>query len=292
MKISDILSNGSPTLSLEVFPPKTSDTFETVQAATDAIARLRPDFMSVTYGAAGTTRGFTTAIAHGIESAGVTALAHLTCVNASEETIRDQVQALKSAGVENILALRGDLPPGVTGTDDWVYRHASELIPVIRRYGDFCIGGACYPEKHPEASSLREDIDNMKRKVDAGCAFLTTQMFFDNNIFYNYLWRLRDAGVRVPVVAGIMPVTNARQMTRIIQLSQAFIPRRYTALLDRFAHDPEALKQAAIAYATDQIIDLIANGVDHIHIYTMNKPDVAAKLQDNLSTIIPSCRRA
>ncbi|MBR5421116.1 MAG: methylenetetrahydrofolate reductase [Lachnospiraceae bacterium] len=289
MKISEIFKTGNPTLSLEVFPPKTSEVYESVEKATNAIAALKPDFMSVTYGAAGSTRKYTTAIASNIEKSGVTALAHLTCVNASEESIREQVEALSAAGIHNILALRGDLPEGVESTEDWVFKHASELIPVIRKYGDFCIGGACYPEKHPEAASMKADIENMKKKVDAGCEFLTTQMFFDNNIFYNYLYRLREAGVTVPVVAGIMPVTNARQMARIIKLSQAFIPRRYVALLDRFGNEPAALKQAAIAYATDQILDLLANGIEHIHIYTMNKPEVAEKIQSNLSEIIPSC---
>ncbi|MBQ9866165.1 MAG: methylenetetrahydrofolate reductase [Lachnospiraceae bacterium] len=291
MKISEILNTGVPTLSLEVFPPKTSEVYDSVVRSTSEVAALKPDFMSVTYGAAGSTRKYTTDIAANIEKSGVTALAHLTCVNASEETIKDQVESLKAVGVENILALRGDLPEGVESTDDWIYHHASELIPVIKKYGDFCIGGACYPEKHPEAEDLKSDILNMKKKVDAGCEFLTTQMFFDNNIFYNYLYRLRDAGVGVPVIAGIMPVTNAKQMARIIKLSQAFIPRRYVALLDRFGHDPLALKQAAIAYATDQILDLLANGVDHIHIYTMNKADVAAKIQENLSEIVPSCKK-
>ncbi|MCR5249382.1 MAG: methylenetetrahydrofolate reductase [NAD(P)H] [Lachnospiraceae bacterium] len=292
MKISEIFAKGGPTLSLEVFPPKTDDVYEKVEKATDEIAALKPDFMSVTYGAAGSTRKYTTAIASNVEKQGVTALAHLTCVNASEESIRQQVENLKEAGIQNILALRGDLPEGVESTEDWVFKHASELVSVIKKYGDFCVGGACYPEKHPEADTMAEDIANMKRKVEAGCEFLTTQMFFDNNIFYNYLYRLREAGVTVPVVAGIMPVTNAKQMTRIIKLSQAFIPRRYVALLDRFGHEPAALKQAAIAYATDQILDLLANGIEHIHIYTMNKPEVAAKIQENLSEIIPSCRKS
>ena len=291
MKISEIFKSGQPTLSLEVFPPKTSEVFDSVEKATNSIAALKPDFMSVTYGAAGSTRTYTTAIASNIEKAGVTALAHLTCVNASRESIREQVEALKAAGIENILALRGDLPEGMESTEDWVYKHASEMIPVIREFGDFCIGGACYPEKHPEAADLKTDIANMKKKVDAGCEFLTTQMFFDNNLLYNYLYRLREGGVTVPVVAGIMPVTNAKQMARIIKLSQAFIPRRYVALLDRYSDNPAALKQAAIAYATDQIIDLLANGVDHIHVYTMNKPEVAAQIQQNLSEIIPSCKR-
>ncbi len=291
MKISELFNKGTRTLSLEVFPPKTSEVFDKVFAATSEIADLKPDFMSVTYGAAGSTRTYTTAIAENIEKKGVTALAHLTCVNASEATIKDQLANLKAAGVENILALRGDLPAGVESTDDWIYRHASELIPVIRSQGDFCIGGACYPEKHPDAASLNEDIQNLKIKVDAGCEFLTTQMFFDNNLFFNYLYRLRDAGINVPVVAGIMPVTNAKQMERILKLSQAFLPRRFVSLLDKFGNEPEVLKQASIAYTTEQIIDLFANGGDHVHIYTMNKPDVAAKIQENLSFMVPSCKK-
>lgn len=291
MKISEILADKEPTLSFEVFPPKTSDKFEVVEKATNAIANLKPDFMSVTYGAGGSTSKFTTEIASELEKKGVTALAHLTCVNATKESLDEQLENLKASGIRNILALRGDLPQGVVSTEDWVYKHANELIPVIKEHGDFCIGGACYPEKHPEAANSWSDIENLKRKVDAGCEFLTTQMFFDNNIFFNYLYKVRDAGINVPIIAGIMPVTNTAQMKRIYELSQAFLPHRFVALLDKFADNPAAMKQAGLAYATDQIIDLIASGIDHIHIYTMNKPDVAKTLQDNLSEIIPSCKK-
>lgn len=291
MKVSEILASKKPTLSFEVFPPKTSDKFESVQIATNAIADLHPDFMSVTYGAAGTTKGFTTEIAANIIEHGSVPLAHLTCVNATKEGIAEHLDNLKSKGIKNILALRGDLPEGVENTNGWDFQHASDLITEIKKHGDFCIGGACYPEKHPESATITEDILNMKKKQDAGCEFFTTQMFFDNSLFYNYMYKLREAGVTVPVVAGIMPVTNAKQMERIIKLSQAFIPRRYVALLDRYGDNPEALKQASIAYTTDQIIDLLANGINNIHIYTMNKPEVAAKLQENLSEIIPSCKK-
>ncbi|MCR4651459.1 MAG: methylenetetrahydrofolate reductase [NAD(P)H] [Lachnospiraceae bacterium] len=291
MKISELLNKKEPTLSFEVFPPKTSDLYDGVKAATDAIADLKPDFMSVTYGAGGSTQGYTTEIAANVKKRGVVSLAHLTCVNASHESLKEQLGRLKENGIENILALRGDLPAGVESTDDWVYRHASDLIPVIREAGDFCIGGACYPEKHPESRTLAEDIANIRIKVDAGCEFLTTQMFFDNTIFFNYLYRLREAGINVPVVAGIMPVTNARQMERILKLSQAFLPRRFVSILDRFGDDPKAMRQAGIAYATDQIIDLIASGINNIHIYTMNKPGNAEWIMNNLSEIIPSCRK-
>lgn len=286
MKICDILSKNQPTLSFEVFPPKTSDKFDTVEAAASQIAELKPHFMSVTYGAAGTTRGFTTEIASSILKHGTTPLAHLTCVNAKRESIKEQLDSLKAHGIENILALRGDIPEGAD-PESWDFQHAHQLMDFICQNGDFCLGGACYPEKHPESSSIEADIRSLKIKQDAGCKFLTTQMFFDNSTFYNFLFKVREAGVTIPVVAGIMPVTNAKQMEKIIKLSQAFIPRRYVALLDRWGDDPVALKQAAIAYATDQIIDLIANGVNHIHIYTMNKPEVAAKIQENLSSIIP-----
>ena len=292
MKISEIYKDGHPTLSFEVFPPKTSEVYDSVVKATNEVAALKPDFMSVTYGAAGSTRTYTTAIAFNIEKSGVTALAHLTCVNASEESLKEQLESLSENGIHNILALRGDLPAGVESTSDWVFKHASELIPIIKKYGDFCVGCACYPEKHPESKDIKEDIEGIRKKVDEGCEFLTTQMFFDNALFYNYMYRLREAGITVPVTAGIMPVTRAKQMERIISLSQAFIPRRYVAILDRYGDKPEALKQAAIAYATDQIIDLLANGIEHIHIYTMNKADVAQKIQENLSDIIPSCKKS
>ena len=292
MKISSILKNNEPTLSFEVFPPKSSDNFDVVEKATNAIAELKPDFMSVTYGAGGSTSKFTAEIASNVEKRGVTSLAHLTCVNSSKESLIEQVNLLKANGVENILALRGDLPEGVSGTDDWVYKHASEIIPVIKSQGDFCIGGACYPEKHPESFDSWSDIENLKIKVDAGCEFLTTQMFFDNNIFFNYLYKVRNAGINVPIVAGIMPVTNAKQMARIYKLSQAFLPHRFVALLDKFKDNPTAMRQAGIAYATDQIIDLIASGINNIHIYTMNKPETALALQKNLSEIIPSCKNS
>lgn len=291
MKISEILATNKLTLSFEVFPPKTSDAYEGVAAATNAIADLKPDFMSVTYGAGGSTQGYTTEIATNVKNRGVVSLAHLTCVNASKDSLDAQLQNLKSHGIENILALRGDLPAGVESTDDWVYKHASDLIPVIKEHGDFCIGGACYPEKHPESKNLAADIENIKLKCDAGCEFLTTQMFFDNSIFFNYLYRLREAGVNVPVVAGIMPVTNVKQMERILHLSQAFLPRRFVSILDKFGDDPKAMRQAGLAYAVDQIIDLVASGINNIHIYTMNKPNNAEYIQNCLSEIIPSCKK-
>jgi len=291
MKISEKLKSKELTLSFEVFPPKTSDLYEGVEAAVKNIADLEPDFMSVTYGAGGSTRKYTTDIAETVNNKGVSCLAHLTCVGATKESLEAQLEEFKQRGIQNILALRGDLPEGVENTNAWEFKHASELVSVIKANGDFCVGGACYPEKHPESITLQEDIENMKKKVDAGCEFLTTQMFFDNSVFFNYLYRIREAGINVPVVAGIMPVTNAKQMERILKLSQAFLPRRFVNILDKFGDNPKAMRQAGLAYATDQIIDLYASGINNIHIYTMNKPDNARILQQNLSEIVPSCKK-
>lgn len=285
MKIRDILGKGIPTLSFEVFPPKTEDKFESVEKAASEIAGLSPAFMSVTYGAGGGTSQYTVDIASTLHNHyHVTALAHLTCVSSTREQVHKMLDQLKANGIENVLALRGDIPADGMVADD--YRYASELIRDIREYGDFCIGAACYPEGHVESRSKTVDMDYLKQKVEAGCDFVTTQMFFDNNILYNYLYRIREKGVTVPVVAGIMPVTNVKQIIRSCQLSGTYLPSRFKAIVDRFGDNPAAMKQAGIAYATEQIIDLIANGVDAIHVYSMNKPDVAAKIKENLSQIL------
>lgn len=285
MKLSEILKEEKVTLSFEVFPPKTSDSYESVETATREIAKLKPDFMSVTYGAGGGTSEYTASIASNIQKTeNVPTLAHLTCVSSKKEKVHNQLKLLESYGIENIMALRGDR----TDSDSEDYHYASELITDIKNIcGDkFCIGGACYPECHPESKNLKEDIMYLKEKVDAGCEFLTTQMFFDNNILYKYVFKLREAGICVPVVAGIMPVTNANQISRICSLSGTYLPSKFKNIVDKFGSDTESMKQAGIAYATEQIIDLIANGINHIHVYSMNKPDVAEKIQSNLSQII------
>lgn len=286
MKLTEIFNKNQPTLSFEVFPPKTSDGYESVKSATEEIAELFPSFMSVTYGAAGTTKGFTVSIAENIQKKyNVPALSHLTCVSVSKEDVKKITKDLKNAGIENILALRGDLPKNAAEVKK-DYKYASELVSDIKKEGDFCVGGACYPEGHIESHNLKEDILNLKKKTDAGCDFLTTQMFFDNNIMYNFLYRAREAEIKVPIIAGIMPVTNSNQINRICSLSGTYLPRRFKMIVDRFGDNPEAMMQAGIAYATDQIIDLIANGVNHIHIYSMNKSYVAKKIQENLKGII------
>ena len=290
MKITDILNSDGNHLSFEVFPPKTDTAFESVRSAALEIARLSPSFMSVTYGAGGGTSRYTLDIANEIESAvNVPTVAHLTCVSSTRETVEERIRDMKEAGIKNVMALRGDIPKGLEDADRslWHYRHASELVCELKASGgDFCIGGACYPEVHPESANSREDIKYLKEKVDAGCDFLTTQMFFDNNLLYNFLYRIREAGIEVPVVAGIMPITSARQVERAIGLSGSFMPQRFKQIVDRFGSDAEAMKQAGIAYATDQIIDLYANGIKNVHVYSMNNPFVAEKISANLSAIV------
>ena len=290
MKIIDLLKTEKPSLSFEVFPPKTDTAFESVKHATEEIAALHPTFMSVTYGAGGGTSRYTLDIAENIKkNHGVPMLAHLTCVSSTSETVRERIADMKAAGIENVMALRGDLTPELEASDrsGWHYRHASELVRELKESGaNFCIGGACYPEVHPESSCQKEDIKHLKEKVDAGCEFLTTQMFFDNNLLYNFLYKIREAGITVPVVAGIMPITNANQVERAIKLSGSFMPQRFKSIVDRFGSDPRAMMQAGIAYATDQIIDLYANNITNVHVYSMNKPEVARRIRDNLSDIV------
>ncbi len=284
MKIRDILAEGKVTLSFEVFPPKTADKFDSVEIAAREIAKLDPSFMSITYGAGGGTSDYTVQIAKMIQEQGVTPLAHVTCYSSTREKVHHVLDELKENHIENILALRGDIPEG--GQTPGVYHHASELIHEIRSQGDFCIGAACYPEGHPEAPSKAVDIGYLKEKVDAGCDFATTQMFFDNSIYYSYVCRVLQKGITVPIIAGIMPITTKAQVKRAVQLSGSVMPSRFLSLVDKFGDNPKAMKQAGIAYATDQIIDLLANGVRGIHIYSMNKPDVAAKIYENLSEMI------
>ena len=288
MKISRLLQQETLSISFEVFPPKTESSFDSVKAATEEIARLKPAFMSVTYGAGGGTSKYTLEIAKNIkETYGVPSLAHLTCVSSTRGTVKERIADIKAAGIENVMALRGDIPEHRKNEDRsrWDYRYAVELVRELKAEG-FCIGAACYPEIHPESANQKEDIKRLKEKVDAGCDFLTTQMFFDNNLLYNFLYKIREAGITVPVVAGIMPITNANQVQRAIALSGSFVPQRFKALVDKFGNDPASMKQAGIAYATDQIIDLYANGITNIHVYTMNNPRVAGKIQENLSNLL------
>ena len=290
MKLTSILKSEKLSLSFEVFPPKTDSAFESVEHAIEQIASLHPPFMSVTYGAGGGTSQYTLEIAKRIKQTyGVPMLAHLTCVSSDKQRVHSQIEAIKAAGIQNVMALRGDIPASLQGADraGWDYHHAIDLVRELRESGaDFCIGGACYPEVHPESANQKEDLRHLAEKVAAGCDFLTTQMFFDNNLLYNFLYKAREAGITVPVVAGIMPITNASQVERAIKLSGSHMPRRFLSLVDKFGNDPAAMKQAGIAYATDQIIDLFANNVTNVHVYSMNKPEVAAAIMANLSAML------
>ncbi len=286
MTIKDILERKEVTLSFEVFPPKTDDGYEAVEAAAAKIASFGPDFMSVTYGAGGGTSKNTANIAADLQDKyGVSVLAHLTCVSSTKDYVKSMISVYKEKGIKNIMALRGDIPK--EGRICFDYDHATQLIYDIKSQDDsFCIGGACYPEGHIECARQSEDIQHLKEKVDAGCDFLTTQMFFDNSMLYQFLYRIREKGIEVPVLPGIMPITNARQVARSVALSGSTVPQKMKVMVDRFADDPEKMKEAGIIYACDQIIDLISNGVSHIHVYSMNKPDIAEGIMRNLGTII------
>lgn len=287
MKIRDLITQDKATLSFEVFPPKKDTDFADVEAAALGIAAFKPDYMSVTYGAGGSTKGHTIQLAQEIqEKYDVPTIAHLTCVCASKEGIKTALVDMKNAGIENILALRGDIPKNYDGQVFAEFSHASELVELIKETGDFCVGGACYPEVHPDSANKHEDIIGLKKKVDAGCDYLTTQMFFDNNIFFNFMYRIREAGISVPIIPGIMPITRRVQVKNAVKLSGCNVPERFKSIVDAFGDTEAAMRQAGIAYATDQIIDLMANGVKHIHVYSMNKPEVAVGIQKNLSEIL------
>lgn len=285
MKVSELLNTDQVTISVELFPPKKGSQLENYKVIVGQMAELKPSYISCTYGATGGTSDYTVEIADTINSYGIPAIAHLTCASSTKEKVQSVIKELKERNIENILALRGDIPENADFPLPDQYHHAIELIGEIKEIGDFCIGGACYPEGHPEADTMEEDLQHLKEKVDAGCDYLTTQMFFDNNVYYRFLYKALAKGINVPVVPGIMPVTNAAQVKRTISLTGNLVPAKFLSIVDRFGNDPEAMKQAGIAYATEQIIDLIANGVNHIHIYSMNKPDVAGAIMDNLSKI-------
>ncbi len=285
MKITEIIKGGAPSLSFEVFPPKTTDKFESVLGATMKIAALSPSYMSVTYGAGGGTSEHTANIASSLLAAGVTPLAHLSCISSTRAEVKEGLLDLQARGIDNVLALRGDIPEGMN-VANMEYKYASELIAEIKEFGGFCIGGACYPEGHPESPNARADIEALRIKAMAGCDFFTTQMFFDNDIMYNFMYRLLAAGVNVPVIPGIMPVTNAAQIKRIIAISGNCLPQKFIRIVDRYGDNSEAMMQAGIAFATEQIIDLYANGFNAVHVYSMNKPAVAEKIKANLSSII------
>ena len=285
MKIKDILAEGRPSVSFEIFPPRKDAPFAPVKEAVERLARQHPSFISVTYGAAGGAKANTVDIASFVQTCGVPALAHLTCIAATQESLSGEVASLRAGGIENLLCLRGDAPKDSSVSPSGHFAHAVDLVRALNR-SSFCLGGACYPECHPECAHMEDDIGYLREKVDAGLDFVTTQMFFDNNIFYRYLSKLRDRGVTVPVIAGIMPVTNGKQIARICAISGTYLPSRFKAIVDRYGDRPDAMLSAGVAYATEQIIDLFANGVNAVHIYTMNKPEVAERIMANLRGIL------
>ncbi len=286
MLIRDLLQEKPLLFSCELFPPKAGADLARADQVVEETAALRPDFISVTYGAGGNNSHNTLRMARHIEEQGCTALAHLTCVSANSETIRERLDEMQANGITNILALRGDLPEGMEKPQDACFQHAEDLVRVIKEHGSFCVGGACYPECHPESADQEEDLLYLKRKAEAGCDFFTTQMFFDNSVLYRFLYKLYARHIDVPVFAGIMPVTNKKQIKRIVGLSGTSLPPRFQSILDKFGDDPASMEEAGIAYATEQIIDLIANGVRGVHLYSMNRPDIAARIMGNLSHIL------
>ena len=285
MKISDILAKGRPSVSFEIFPPKRDVPFDGIRETVSRLAEQRPSFISVTYGASGNACANTVEVASFVQQRGVSALAHLTCLTSSRDRIADEIKALRAAHVENILCLRGDMPKDSPEPPPGFFRHAVDLVRELRPSG-FCLGGACYPERHPDCEHMEDDIAHLREKVEAGLDFVTTQMFFDNNVYFRYLAKLRDRGVTVPVIAGIMPVTNGKQIARICRLSGTYLPSRFKAIVDRYGDHPAAMLEAGVAYATEQIIDLFANGINAVHIYTMNKPEVASRIMSNLRNIV------
>lgn len=289
MKIKSMFERGT-VFSFEIFPPKKTSPIETVYNTLEKLGDLNPDFISVTYGAAGSTNKVSTCeIASAIKNKyGVVPAAHLPCINYTKEEILQILDEFKASGIENILALRGDINPDIPPKKD--FKYASELIEFIKANGDFDIAGACYPEGHIECDNIIDDIHNLKKKVDAGAEHLISQLFFDNSCFYSFLEKIRIAGINVPVEAGIMPVVNKNQIERMVSLCGASLPSKFTKMMQRYEHSPEAIRDAGIAYAIDQIVDLVSNGVDGIHIYTMNNPYVARRISEAVESLI-RCRK-
>lgn len=286
MKISELFKDGKTVFSFEIFPPKKDGSIDTVYKTLDGLVDLKPDFISVTYGAGGSLPGCSTREIVSIikEKYRTESIAHLTCVNSTKADIDRVIVEFKESGIENVLALRGDINPNIPPKEDFHY--ASELIAYMKERSDLSFSGGCYPEGHPEAANLDEDIANLKKKVDAGASHLVSQLFFDNSFFYNFLEKARKAGINVPVEAGIMPCVNAKQIQRMVSMCGASLPHKFTRLIARYENNPDAMRDAGIAYAVDQIVDLAANGVDGIHLYTMNNPYIARKISESVSGIL------
>jgi len=288
MKIRDMLGKGNTTVSFEIFPPKTTYPMETIFETLEKLRDLSPDFISVTYGAGGSSQGHTVEIASRVKKDfGIESIAHLTCVTSTKDTIRQMLQDIKNSGIENILALRGDIPDSFMQDKNWKpeYRYAYELIDEVRDFGGFSIGAACYPEGHVETRNKVDDLKYLKQKVDHGVDFLVTQLFFDNELFYQFREKMDLVGIEKPVIAGILPVLNINQVKRIQEISGCNMPPKFLRILDRYEHDPKSLQEAGIAYAVDQIVDLLSFGIEGVHIYTMNKPEPTRRIMESISTV-------
>lgn len=286
MKIANLFENGRTVFSFEIFPPKKDGSIDTVYKTLEALSDLRPDFISVTYGAGGSAAGGSTAeLARYIKTHCHTeSVAHLTCINSDRQDIDRAIGLFEEYGIENVLALRGDINPDIPPKQD--FKHASDLIAYMKPRCALDFAGACYPECHAESANIVEDIQNLKRKVDAGASHLISQLFFDNASFYAFLERARIAGINVPIEAGIMPCVNAKQINRMVTMCGASLPPKFVKLIQRYGDNEEAMRDAGIAYAADQIIDLVANGVDGIHLYTMNNPYIARKISESVEKVI------
>ena len=286
MKIPELFKNGHTVFSFEVFPPKKDSDVTVVYNTLEQLGDLHPDFISVTYGAGGSAAGASTTelVRYIKENLHTESIAHLTCVNSTHADIDAKILEFKENGIENVLALRGDINPNIPPKHEFL--HASDLIEYMKPRSDMSFSGGCYPEVHPESESLVEDIRHLKRKVDAGASHLISQLFFDNNSFMDFLEKARIAGINVPIEAGIMPCVNAKQIQRMVSMCGASLPLKFTKMINRYGDNPEAMRDAGIAYAVDQIIDLVAQGVDGIHLYTMNNPYIARKISESIEKVI------
>ena len=291
MQITDIFNKKKFVFSFEIFPPKTTSSIETIYKTLESLSDLRPDYISVTYGAGGgSNQNKTSEISSLVKNKhGIEAMAHLTCIRSTRDEIKEILSELKHEGIENILTLRGDIPLEEEVKGD--FQHASDLAQFIRENASFDLGGTCYPEGHIDSKDLKEDVKNLKYKVEAGVTHLTTQLFYDNDDFYKFLDLAHKYNINVPIQAGIMPLTNKSQIERIATLSGSKIPEKYIRMMNRYEYDKDAMIDAGIAYATEQIIDLMATGVDGVHLYTMNNPYVARKTHNNIISLVHSLNR-